>query len=677
MKNKIKQMKLGRQIGKKPSPSNINKSIDSNEIGIIKNKDLIKLKSVPKSPRNIVKPLNSPRVKILNENKKIHAPLTSEPGELESPRRKKIPNDNSNKENVNYNEIQKGKKMKRIDIDSFPGNKMAKMVNYNINVPIKQTEFGQLDLPLPPASGKGFDTSQLPNRLERIDTIVSQHKSILDKLAKYVNTNLFKNSEIIMGYIYDVEKPMNSFVSSYLPKCAKKYSDQNSIFETQINSASKKIQNDTDSVQFYINDQKILVSQFSNTLQAFFDSQDLIKPRDEISRLLDKMDITQNQLENIENTQSSRTLAVQNLKDNIQSLQMEIDEKFDQLYQQIHLAKNNKLKNLYEEINNEIIEKSKVMFDNFQDGFVEFSNQNALNFIELKSNIDEIVKSINSSIEVMQTDIDDAIEKVNSESKDQINELNEAINQNIENSQKNFEVFREETISTIKAIQNQNMKTSDDFAMRIQNEMQHIQKNTSDVHKKFNNFISLVENERNIQNKHINDITDNISKEMDQKIYKSIELDMLLVQKASKDIDDIERRLDEAENSMGNMIKMFNSYSKKIYENLKEAKHDFKKINISTKESLIRIERRVITMQNKYSTKSELFSLEKVIQDTINENFVKVSKIIQSAHSKVLKLKNDKSQKVDGDINTYYQFEIPPNEADNENEYYSDNEDVF
>ncbi|OHT13471.1 hypothetical protein TRFO_16337 [Tritrichomonas foetus] len=707
---------------------NILNDNENKNVAIIHNPNFLNQKQAPsksllsikQSPRNIVKPVKPPNL----NRRRIRAPFATDTPPIESPRRKppnianKPISDNQNQKKVINEPFQNFEKnipnksprkhkniIKQLnEIPESLNNELNLNLNNDLNIIVKQTDFGQADLPIPPSSSRPFKISHFTKRISRIDEILIQHKLIMKKLNELITSKISKNCQNLSSVISEtVEKPYNEIFSRIIPNMTGSLFERNSYLDIILDKYEKILQNDNFKINESLTEQKVLIGNFSNKLQTFFDSSqfngqfNISEHINENHRLNDKIESTMKNLADIENSVFIKSASTIHYKDELNHLKNSLDDQFHNFAQSIQTLNDTEFRKHSEKVGNEVIE-NKNFLRHYSNEVNQISDQISNKFTQLKEIINEETKSISEQTKLIEDDINKSIQKVNDESNSYQNNLNETLEKAIDNSQKNFEVFRNETVQTIETIKSQFNEQNENFLKRIEDEMEHVQKNPKDVYKKFDNFTYLIENEKNIQIRHFAEtFIQSSNQKVDENIQTVVKTDMILFSKAVEKIDESEKRLNEIEERINQTQKNFSKFFDEVHENLALATQKIHEINESNNNSFSEIEKKLTIIENKPNKKDsalkpEIIAMFNISKTSFEEKYKNLQNLLQNAQNVYQKVKNEcqnncinnssnnqkktgTTKKVIGIIETAHHFENPPVDL-NHDDYYSD-EDVF
>lgn len=541
--------------------------------------------------------------------------------------------------------------------------------NQNVAV-IQQTDFQNPNLPLIPSSRNRFKQSQFPKRIKQIDAIVKEHREILNKLINIVESKIpQKANESLIKINEFVEKPLNSLLSNTIQSYLSNFFEKNSMFEKIIGNSEQVMQNEYQQITDSLSEHKIMISQFANSMNAFESSHILNDSLNEVSRLNDKISFTvSDKLKAIENDEVLKSATAAHLKDNLELLKSSLTDEISSSITQTNNLIDNECQKISESIQSECAEKSKKIFDHLSSEIQNLSNSLNSAFTDFNETIDQTSESMKLSIEEFEKSLQEATDDIKDDREKVLSEMTEQLNTVLENSQKNFEIFRNETAKTVEEIIKKNTKENDEFMMKIENQYQAVKKNSIDVQKKFDNFISLVENERNLQICYFFDAnrpSENPQNEQNQSVFKmdvnqmirkEVAPEMALLSYSVECINSAESRLQHLESFLENTKTQFSSQYDSINNDLNEAAEKVENLKLllngdgNNTKSLSHIEKMIDKIEKKHKNplnlaqNAELKALEQITQTAMEEKISIVSNKLNEINHQIDLIKLDMNQ---------------------------------
>lgn len=541
---------------------------------------------------------------------------------------------------------------------------------------IQKTNFQNAELPLFPSSINNLKYSQFPNRTKQIEAIVKEHRKILKQLTDIIESRIPQISNDSISKIKElVDKPLKNLLSNQIQTCLSGLFEKNSIFEKMIDNTENLFQSEYQQINDFLNGQKTMISQFTSSINSFESSHLLSDSMKDVSRVNDKISFTiSEKLKSIENDEVLKLSSATHLKENFDFIRSSLDDKINSSMAQTIFTIDNEYQKLAEQIQFKSTDTTKKVCDQLSSEIQNLSNSIDSKFNEFNETIEQTSISMNLSLEEFEKSYQEAIDSIQDDNSKVNSNLNERLYSSIETTHKSFEMFRNEAKSTIDAIQSKTIENNDDFLQKIQEEYQNILRDNEDVQKKFDNFISFIENERNIQLRHffdsntpiqfdINDEKNSVFKMDPNKIIRNeVAPDLALLNYSIECVNSVENRIEKLETLLSTSVSKFESEFESINSNLNEATEKVEKLRgflrdddkyDSDIKSLCGIEKMIEIIEKRpkntfnCAQKTELMALEQITRVDFEEKLKRVSSVISEINSKIELLKREKIERKD------------------------------
>lgn len=627
------------------------------------------------------------------KSKRVQAPFATDTPPIVSARRNINKNPQKSKANQKFNINNEKSDMKNliqfenIDINSprrFTNESTKNQIYQEVNnesilstfpnsniASIQQTEFKNADLPLFPSSRHVLKVSHFPKRIKRIESYMKEHEKILNELNDIIDSRIPQKTSESLSMIRELaNKQLNNTLSNKIQSMLSDLFERNSTFDKFIDNSEQTILNECQQISDFLNEQKTMLSQFTNSINSFESSHILTDSINEVTRLNDKISFTiSDKLKSVENDEVVKLTSSQHIQDNFELIKSALNDKINSSKSQVTFTIENEYQKLLEQIQSESADETKKICDHLSSEIQKLSNSLDSTISDFKETIEQTSISMNLSLEEFEKSLQEATDDITSESSEIKLDLSERLKNSKENSLKSFETFRDEIVTTVDAIQKQTIKNNDDLLLKIEEEYERIKQNSVDTQKKFDNFVALVENEKNIQLHHFfdanrpsefneNDKIQSIFKIDTKKIIQNeVAPDMALLKYSIDCANSAESRIQELESALENSVSQIDTQIESINKNLDEATEKFEKLRMilsdddkydSGVKSLSGIEKMIEIIEKRpknafnCAQKPEIKALGQITQVAFEDKIEKVCKMISEINNKIDQIKSGK-----------------------------------
>lgn len=364
------------------------------------------------------------------------------------------------------------------------------------------------DLPPPAPSGPSPDVIRFADRLSWLESSVDQHQSIL-RAASDCATRLERTAiPSLNDGVQQLRQALDRVASVDLPGRIRPLEEENARLEERISAAANDYITQAQSLRDRLNETSTV---FTQTTQKFNDFSDSVKAallefKSQISRGRDAHDTLAQRIAGCESRASQIEESLRAVSSSLSGFERSASDSIANSQSQMNSSISAAALQVAEDIKHEsdARDQATMVIHNQTE---EVNQRIGSAVSNVQGVINDLSSSFKQSLTALSNSVRDALEDTRSTSDQKYQELSDRLDKIVADTDTNFNSIQNEALDALAAINDQATRSRDALEAALTQECEIRRKNEKQIASKYENFMSLIVNEMQLQTSQMEEMT--------------------------------------------------------------------------------------------------------------------------------------------------------------------------